>query len=401
MILTDLPLELFQSVLDETVRLVGIRNAVPLRLVSSNSSSVSPSHAINYISDLEIEAFDTQIQRAIYLLPIFENYDYASQPFPLQLPRVMHPAMKTRLILLKYDTGNVSRRPLFQAMDRALTYLESHTNYVKGDARAQRPFIEALAAAAARNLRMYDLSVCLITDVAAWLAKVEERRALDAEYRRRLRGNRDWPRVTVEYIATESSVYVDCVAQDALVAAMAAGRTDLADKLLKGGVSAIKSSQAFGIPVRVAARMGLEGTVNTALREISAQSERESEDEEDPLQKARWYVVKGAVAGGHEALIRTTLEELERGGVWNRKGISGMIKSAVEDKNESIALILLGKRVPLPKRKVLKFSGHRLEEKEAHFWYHLAKSAKECGFEGVLRVALESAVVGPYAMFEL
>lgn len=313
----------------------------------------------------------------------------------------MHPAMKTRLILLKYDTGNASRRPLFQAMDRALTYLESHTNYVKGDARAQRPFIEALAAAAARNLRMYDLSVCLSTDAAAWLAQVEERRALDAEYRRRLRGNRDWPRVTVEYIATESSIYVDCVAQDALVAAMAAGRTDLADKLLKGGVSAIKSSQAFGIPVRVAARMGLEGTVSTALREISAQSGRESEDEEDPLQKARWYVVKGAVAGGHEALIRTTLEELERGGVWNRKGISGMIKSAVEDKNESIALMLLGKRVPLPKREVLKFSGHRLEEKEAHFWYHLAKSAKEYGFEGVLRVALESAVVGPYAMFEL
>lgn len=212
--------------------------------------------------------------------------------------------MRCRLILLKHDISDIQTRPLFQAIDRALTYLELHTKFVKEETHSQRPLIEALATAAARNLRMYDLAVCLLRDSGTYLARLEARRAEDADAWRRLNKGRDWPRLALEYIAQESHVYVDTAAQDAPIAALEAERVDLAEELLRNGVCATTRSRAFGVPLQVAAMMGFESIVERILGDVSR-------DGEITLEHAKRTVLKGAVEGGQKNWVRMLLEELK------------------------------------------------------------------------------------------
>ena len=285
--------------------------------------------------------------------------------------------------MLKHDIGDVQTRPLFQAIDRALTYLESHTTFVKEETRSQRHLIEALAAAAARNLRMYDLAVCLLRDPGTYLASLEARRAKDAYAWSRLNKGRDWPRSALEYIAKESHMYVDTAAQDALIAAFGAERVDLAEELLKNGVCATTRSRAFGVPLQVAATMGLEGIVERILGGVSR-------DGEITLVHAKRTVLKGAVEGGRKDWVRMLLEELESDEEWERHGMSRLIHKAIRDRNEGIALMLFRKRTPLSSGGGPMSPPLMLERRELKFFGDVSEKAERYGCEEVFRVAQEA-----------
>ncbi|KAF2476288.1 uncharacterized protein BDR25DRAFT_375141 [Lindgomyces ingoldianus] len=371
MSLISLPLELFQATITETVWLVGLRQAVNLRLVC--------------------KLFDTEAKRAICALPTFDTAYRHSLPDGLQLPQKMDLAMTTTLILTKMNAKDAAKRPLCLAITRAVDHLEDEFGQKKAGLRLE--FIEALARASVHALPLCEITDCLVTNPTVqidnlWWSRENEPWRFHT-FRRKHPGVEPL-RHPIEYLAPSSDKYADTTREGALIAALSTKRFQLARRLLESGVNGITTSYAFGVPLKVAALTGAQEIVRMILDRVLGQRKEDDLEAPDIIESARQCVLQGAAANGHVHILRMIWEVPEYNWESLGTGLTRSIKLAVENGHEGIASFLLQHRTPIPLRESAQHDSRQaLERRELKFWRNLTTTATRLDCENILRIALE------------
>ncbi|KAF2657194.1 hypothetical protein K491DRAFT_691395 [Lophiostoma macrostomum CBS 122681] len=136
MSLLELPHELFEAIITEVVRTVGIHDTVSARLVC--------------------KAFDDVVQRAIFSLPTFNGgMLWTEIPDRWKCKREMGIVMTTRLVASKMQSANAEQRELYCVITEAIDYL--HTAGCT-DSGLQGRCREALIARAGTFLSYWSIS---------------------------------------------------------------------------------------------------------------------------------------------------------------------------------------------------------------------------------------------------
>lgn len=296
--------------------------------------------------------------------------------------------MTTRLVLSKMNTKDSQKRPLCLAITRAVVYLENQLE--QKDAGSRLAFIEALAGAATCVLKLYEIVDCLVTNSTVLLNKLQRARENKLALWRATHPGVEQRRYPIEYLTPNSDSYTDSAPQGALIAALSTKRFQLAKQLLRG-VKATTRSPTFGVPLQVAAAMGLQEFVQIVLDGLLGQGKEDVVDTPGIIESARRFVLQGAAVGGHEHLVRMILVDLKNNRESSSKRLTRSIMLAVENGHEDIASLLLQHRTPILPREPTQYARSTLESPELSFLRNLSQKAVRHGCENILRVALESA----------
>lgn len=313
-------------------------------MVGGHSPIPQSQTSLSYVSFAKLELylrllyqglFDSEVQHAIYSDPTWESDEEYRQGAEFQRPDRLHPTLKTKLILSKYHSKDATKRPLCLAITSAVTHLEDEFGQKGTGLRLE--FIQALARAAALNMRLSHIVDCISTTPEKELTRLQ--------WHRRPLGRRPRRPIAIDYLARESKLFRDVPAQGAFIAAVYTNRLELANQILESGVKIMERSPAFGTPLGAAAAVGALEFIRTVLQVPKYNPE----------------------------------------GLGN--GFTRLIKQPIKNGHENVALLLLLHRIPITLRNDKTRTMSHREYRERRFWAYLKSIAERHDCEKIVELA--------------